>query len=62
MAFQIYFQQEAIIDIQDTYLWYENQLKELGEDFLEELNIIIDKLKQNPQFLGYSFDEFRDAS
>jgi ParE toxin of type II toxin-antitoxin system, parDE len=61
LAFQIYFQEEAIIDIQDTYYWYESQLKNLGEEFLDELNAVLEKLKTNPQYFGYSFDEFRDA-
>jgi len=61
LAFQIIFQEEAVVDIQDTYFWYESQFKNLGEEFLEELDIIIEKLQQNPQYFGYSFDEFRDA-
>jgi hypothetical protein len=60
-SFQIHLQEEAIIDIQNSYFWYESQLKNLGEEFLEELYVIFEKLKQNPQYFGYSFDEFRDA-
>lgn len=61
MAFQIIFQNEALIDVQEAYQWYEDQLPELGEDFLNELNEILEKLKQNPQYFGYAFDDFRDA-
>ena len=61
MAFQIYLQEEAIIDIQEAYFWYESQLRNLGGEFLEELNAVLEKLKQTPQYFGYSFDEFRDA-
>lgn len=60
MSFQIIFQQEALADVQDTYDWYEDQLPGLGEDFLNELNTVFEKLKQNPQYYGYIFDEFRD--
>lgn len=49
MSFQIIFQQEALDDVQDGYSWYEDQLPGLGEDFLNELNTILEKLKQNPQ-------------
>lgn len=61
MSFQIIFQQEALDDVQDGYSWYEDQLPGLGEDFLNELNTILEKLIQNPQYYGYLFDEFRDV-
>ncbi len=61
MPFQIIFQNEALVDVQEAYQWYEDQLQELGEDFLSELNEILEKLKQNPQYFGYAFDDFRDV-
>lgn len=61
MPFQIIFQNEALVDIQEAYHWYEDQLSELGENFLSELNEIVEKLKRNPQYFGYAFDNFRDA-
>ena len=59
--FQLIIQEEALIDIQDTYVWHEEQLPNLGEDFLSELNIVFDKLKHHPQHYGYAFDDFRDV-
>jgi toxin ParE1/3/4 len=59
--YKIVFQIEALQDIQDAYHWYESQLKDLGEDFLEELEKILTSLKQNPQYFGIAFDDFRDA-
>ncbi len=61
MPFQIIFQTEALVDVQEAYQWYEDQLPELGEDFLSELNDILEKLKRNPQHFGFAFDDFRDV-
>jgi toxin ParE1/3/4 len=61
VPFKIFFQDEALEDIQDAYHWYEGQLTNLGEEFLKELNKVLDKLEKTPQYYSYSFDEFRDV-
>ena len=61
MAFAIILQEEAIDDIQEAYNWYENQLTYLGEEFLEELYEVFDKLKQHPNHYSFIFNEFRSA-
>jgi toxin ParE1/3/4 len=61
LPFQLIFQEEALIDIQDAYHWYEEQLSDLGEEFLTELNVVLDNLKHNPQYFSYIFEEYRDA-
>lgn len=59
MSFTLLLQDEAIRDMQDAYDWYEDQLVNLGEEFLEELHAVLDKLKQRPTQYGFYFDEFR---
>ena len=60
-TFVIILQEEAIKDMQDAYDWYEEQLLNLGEEFLNEIYKAFDKLKRNPQHFGFAFAEFRNA-
>lgn len=57
----IILQEEAIQDMQDAYDWYEEQLLNLGEEFLEEVYKIFEKIKRNPQHFGIAFNEFRNV-
>jgi hypothetical protein len=58
MAFVILLQEEALHEMQKAYDWYEVQLTNLGQEFLEELYAQFDKLKQNPTHYGFCFNEF----
>ena len=61
MAYQLILQEEAIEDTRSAYSRYEEQLPGLGEDFLFELDIVFEKLKQHPQHYSFVFDDFRDV-
>ena len=52
MTYSIFVQTEAQQDIQQAYDWYEEQLSDPGEEFLEEMYSIFEKLKENPQYFG----------
>lgn len=61
MSYKIILQKEAIEDMQTAYDWYEIQLATLGDDFLNELYSVFDKLKENPQHYSIIFNEFRSV-
>lgn len=52
MLYKIELQTEAIEDIQNAFVWYEEQKIGLGFSFLEEFEICIDKLSKYPFRFG----------
>lgn len=59
MNYQLVFQTEAIIDIQEAYIWYEEQKDGLGDEFLEELEIGQHKISNHPQYYAGVNNRFR---
>jgi plasmid stabilization system protein ParE len=45
---RVFVRPAAAGDIEDAFLWYEEQRPGLGEEFLEELNITIASIVENP--------------
>lgn len=50
MNFLIKVEPEALQDIQEAIYWYDRQQPGLGRRFYDQLNIAIDRLKQNPYY------------
>lgn len=48
MAFKVLIQPLTFLEIDEVVFWYEKQLRGLGKRFLDELDISIEKLKQQP--------------
>ncbi|MFY0598777.1 MAG: type II toxin-antitoxin system RelE/ParE family toxin [Cyclobacteriaceae bacterium] len=48
MSFSIELAEAAEVDIRDSFLWYENQKKNLGSSFEEQLTKAIDSIQSNP--------------
>ena len=61
MLYSVHIQHEAQQDIQDAYDWYEKQLPNLGERFLNDFYSMLDKISNHPEYYGFAFDDFRDA-
>jgi len=61
VGFKLIFQDKSLDEVAEAYQWYEGQLQGLGEDFIEELENILQKLRHNPQYFGFAFDNIRDA-
>ena len=53
MAHQIILSPTAHDDEYDACKWYEKQLKGLGEEFLQELEIAYRKISLHPTYNGY---------
>lgn len=62
MPYTLHIQEEAQDDIQTAYNWYEEQLPDLGESFLDDLYSTLEKIAIHPEYFSFVFDDFRDAS
>ncbi len=52
----------AILMTKDAYDWYEEQKLGLGEEFLDELDGIYNKLSSHPEYFGKVKKNFRQAA
>ncbi len=52
----------AILMTKDAYDWYEEQKPGLGEEFLDELDGIYNKLSSHPEYFGKVKKNFRQAA
>jgi toxin ParE1/3/4 len=57
MTYKLVLQTEAISDINEGFIWYEEQLPGLGYELLQEIETSFDKLCQHP-FLYTSINEY----
>ena len=59
MSFKIVLQSEALLDIQEAFEWYEDQLNGLGYDFIEEIENCYMKLSAHPGFYTFINEKYR---
>ena len=52
---------EAEDDVDAGYAWYEGQLAGLGNQFLEVLREVVDRIRDNPQLYGVFHRDIRTA-
>ncbi len=48
---------EAILDLNETWAWYENERPGLGDRFLDGVEAIIEQLRENPFLYQCVLDE-----
>ena len=48
MTYELIVKPEAEADIEESFIWYENQAVGLGQDFRKELRRTIFRIKSNP--------------
>ena len=53
MTYPLFVTHEARNETRDAYHWYENQLEDLGERFLDELQTCYGQLATNPLLYGF---------
>ena len=61
MSLPVEYQPEAEDDIDAAYAWYEGQLTGLGDQFLEALREVVDRIRVNPQMYGVFRRDIRAA-
>ncbi|MDB5132094.1 MAG: hypothetical protein JWR02_1843 [Mucilaginibacter sp.] len=53
MAYVLLIQQEALLEIQEAFDWYEEQKDGLGNELIEEIESCYKKISAHPERYGY---------
>jgi plasmid stabilization system protein ParE len=61
MSLPVAYLPEAEEDIDRAYAWYEGQRAGLGDQFLEALHQVVDRIRDNPQMYGVFRRDIRTA-
>ena len=61
MKYTLVIKEEAHEDIRNAYLWYEDQLSDLGERFLQSLDDCFSTIVHNPFMFEIKFKDQRHA-
>ena len=62
MNFTLTVRREAQIDIDEIFVWYEEQKIGLGFEFLQEFEKVINKILSNPYFASCILHDMRAAT
>lgn len=62
MSFEILLQREAQIDLDEIFVWYEEQKTGLGFDFITEFESTLNKISRNPYYASLVHMDARSAS
>ncbi len=61
MNFQIVLRQEAKIDLDEIFVWFEMQKTGLGLDFIRQFEYVLEKIIHNPHYASFIIDDARSA-
>lgn len=61
MRYYLTIREEANHEIRESYLWYEEQLPGLGEDFLTAVEGCLKRIAKNPEGFQRKYKDFRSA-
>jgi toxin ParE1/3/4 len=53
MSFKLDIQDEAIVELQDAYKWYEDQRIGLGDELVGEIELCLSSISEYPERYGY---------
>ena len=62
MPYKIIVTQEAQIDLDENFIWYEEQKENLGFDFINAFERTLDNIVNNPFYASLIDDDARSAS
>lgn len=57
--YQIFFSDDALLDMQESFIWYEDQKEGLGDEFLESVYRSTEKILKNPYLYQFRYKEIR---
>ena len=61
MIFTLEIKQEADLEIIEAYQYYENKQSGLGEKFLKQLDLYLEKICQNPKHFAIKRKNYREV-
>jgi plasmid stabilization system protein ParE len=59
MTYNIVLQEEAVLEIQEAFEWYENQKSGLGYELLAIIEVCFKKISQHPSHYTYINERYR---
>lgn len=59
---QVILKEPAVADIREIYVWYESQKAGLGEEFLEDFDLLLPYLENYPQSFSIKYKKLRAVS
>ncbi len=62
MSFEIVLRKEAQIDVDEIFIWYEEQRIGLGVEFINEFEKVLQKITTNPYYPSFIELDARSAS
>ncbi len=62
MSFEIVLRREANVELDEIFIWYEQQKVGLGLDFINEFEATINRITCNPYYASYIELDARSAS
>jgi len=57
--YNVFFSDDALLDIQESFIWYEEQKKGLGDEFLDCIYKSTEKILNNPYLYQLQYRELR---
>lgn len=57
--YKVVFSAEALLDLNEARDWYNLQQKNLGEEFVQEITILIQNIVANPLLYAIKYDTIR---
>jgi toxin ParE1/3/4 len=49
MSLPLVFEPEVEAEVDEAYAWYERQREGLGEEFMVEVQAVLDRIQRNPE-------------
>jgi plasmid stabilization system protein ParE len=61
MSLELIIRPEAEADAQQAFRWYNEQVPGLGQEFLAEVDRVLESIRANPEIHGLVYREYRRA-
>lgn len=62
MNYELFITKSAQLDLDEIFIWYEEQKTHLGREFIEEFDQTVNRISKNPFFASLVDQEARSAS
>jgi plasmid stabilization system protein ParE len=59
MSLPFVFEPEVQAEVDDAYTWYERQREGLGEEFLDEVQAVLNRIQQDPELRAVIYRNVR---
>jgi plasmid stabilization system protein ParE len=61
MKYKIFISEAAEFDINESYFWYEKKQPQLGENFKNQVVLILNRIEENPLIFQVKYSKIRVA-